>query len=488
MDLNSAGFGHMFPYSNIHELNIDWLLVTVKEMEAKVVSLEGRIAEAEQRIEDHEDRMQLLETEVATLKREWYEFKQYVENRFDELEQNIRNLFIELEAMIDAQFAQLEAEIDTKFTQLEHDINDQFTNLESELRLEIQNALRYIIDTCAEFTAKVTALEGRVAQIESDMQDCCITISGKLDEVLDALDQINPELREKVITQNGVYLAADEGTVGFWKVTVNVDTGTSVLVPLEVTANGTYNPETGTDGFSSVVVNVPQAGFTTQEKTATENGVVTPDAGYDGLSKVTVDVPQRAAEALTITQNGTTQTPAGKYYDPITVNVDSKYFAVYRSFGAYSEAAGLNSIDMTVDIDNGFVHNVKNLKISLIASLDVSSSNSSASGYVGRRLLLKPRSFMFIKNPEPVPPDSPFILNVEPLKVAETNKQINTTMSSLDMKQTPVTFALPVIDESNVKSIFLSVQPMFENTQESDSGVTVYANYWVGILIEGSFA
>ena len=170
------------------------------------------------------------------------------------------------------------------------------------------------------------------------------------------------------------------------------------------------------------------------------------------------------------------------------MNVDSKYFAVYRSFGAYSEAAGLNSIDMTVDIDNGFVHNVKNLKISLIASLDVSSSNSSASGYVGRRLLLKPRSFMFIKNPEPVPPDSPFILNVEPLKVAETNKQINTTMSSLDMKQTPVTFALPVIDESNVKSIFLSVQPMFENTQESDSGVTVYANYWVGILIEGSFA
>ena len=282
MDLNAQGFGHMFPYSNIHELNLDWLIAKVKELEERVTDLERRMAEAEARLDDHEQRITWLEAEFARLREEWEAFKAYIEDRFDQLEAEIRELFAELEARIDA-----------KFEQLKHQLEDRFTALESELKSQVQEILQYIIDTCAEFTDKVTRLTVRVENLEAGMEECCLTISGKLDEVLAALDEVNPELRELVVTQNGEYLASDEGATGYYKVVVNVEGSGAVQAVLEaltITANGTYTPPAGVDGYNEIIVDVPP-------------------------------VSDRVAEAKTITANGTTNTPAGKYYDPITVNV-----------------------------------------------------------------------------------------------------------------------------------------------------------------------
>ena len=67
-DMEMMGFGHMFPYSNIHELNLDWLLAKVKELEEKVLDLERRMEEAERRLDDHEVRIEYLEEEFAKLR------------------------------------------------------------------------------------------------------------------------------------------------------------------------------------------------------------------------------------------------------------------------------------------------------------------------------------------------------------------------------------------------------------------------------------
>ena len=331
MDLNAQGFGHMFPYANIHELNLDWLIAKVKELELRVTDLERRMAEAEARLDDHEARITWLEAELARLREEWEAFKAYIEDRFDQLEAEIRELF-----------AALEARIDAKFEQLKHQLEDRFTTLESELKTQVQEILQYIIDTCAEFTDKVTRLTVRVENLEAGMEECCLTISGKLDEVLAALDSVNPELREIVITQNGVYLASDEGASGYYKVTVDVTGGGGAQAVLEAitktyTANGSYTitPEQGVDGFNTVTitVNVPENTFSTQEKsvTVTSNGTqeVTPDAGKDGLTKVTIttNVPQRTAEPLNIEPTwGQQVINAGNntYFDPVTVTLEER--------------------------------------------------------------------------------------------------------------------------------------------------------------------
>ena len=383
MDVNQAGFGHMFPYANIHELNIDWVLTTVKDLEARTEQIEENIRQIFNTLDDHEQRLVALKQELTELRAAFEEFKveinarmdnfeaeirermtlfeETINNRLTAFESEVRQMIADFEQRVDdrmtqfensinTKFEQLEQSINTQFDNLEHSFNDRFTALESELRLEIQNNLKYLVDTCAEFTARVVTLEGRVSQIEADMQECCTTITGKLDEVIAELEKLNPSLVEKLITANGTYNALDEGATGFYRVVVDVPN--AVLRSVEFTTNGTYTPPTGVDGYNEVIVNLAM-----QEKTVTQNGEVTPDAGYEGLSKVIVDTPSvvnnqdktidvngsYTADAgytglgtvtvdvpapapviapLTVTDNGTYNAPAGTDgYSPVTVDV-----------------------------------------------------------------------------------------------------------------------------------------------------------------------
>ena len=65
-----------------------------------------------------------------------------------------------------------------------------------------------------------------------------------------------------------------------------------VTVPLNVSANGTYNPGEGVDGYSQVVVDVPAPQFVTETLNVSANGTYTPSEGVNGYSQVVVDVPQ----------------------------------------------------------------------------------------------------------------------------------------------------------------------------------------------------
>ena len=62
----------------------------------------------------------------------------------------------------------------------------------------------------------------------------------------------------------------------------------SILTSLNVTANGTYVPESGFDGFSQVNVNV-NVNPDLRPLSVSENGSYQPD-GFDGYSQVSVDV------------------------------------------------------------------------------------------------------------------------------------------------------------------------------------------------------
>ena len=383
-DLNGMGFGHMFPYSNLHELNIDWMLNAVKELEGKVSDLLTRMSEAEQKIDDHDERItnaeqrlddyqariEALEADFLALRAEWEAFKVEVNQRLDDFESEIRTLFADLSARIDAQFATLEAEINAKFAALEHKINDDFTALEAELRGMITTNLQYIIDTCADFTERVTRLTVRVEAIEENMDECCLTITGKLDDILTTLDTINPVLREIVITENGVYLSDTEGADGYYKVTVNVPP--AVLEQITITTNGTYTPPAGVDGYNSITVNTPTT-FETEEKSVTinTNGTtnVTPSSGKDAMTKVTVTTnvqPSLQQKTVTVTQNGTTNVTPDSGKDGLSkvvvnTNVPSNvynnhhYTAIGQSGSfkksKYNLPQSFSAVDVVLDAD-----------------------------------------------------------------------------------------------------------------------------------------
>ena len=120
--------------------------------------------------------------------------------------------------------------------------------------------------------------------------------------------------------------------------------GSSVLTPLDVTANGIYTPESGVDGFNQVDVNVnPDL----RPLSVNENGQYSPD-GFDGYSQVSVDVPAQYKDGkddfsggnlLALITHGT-EYLITNFYPPANTN----YLLKFRVIRVFSNPAVFGTI------------------------------------------------------------------------------------------------------------------------------------------------
>ena len=115
------GLFEQFPYSNFHELNLDWILQKIKELDEKVNSIEDRILKQANAYTDQQ---------IAILRRE-----------FNELE----NEFVVFKSDINAQFAAYTAKQDKAFADYQKLVNANIDLLEQEIRdarAELKTMLR----------------------------------------------------------------------------------------------------------------------------------------------------------------------------------------------------------------------------------------------------------------------------------------------------------------------------------------------------------
>lgn len=115
------GLFEQFPYSNFHELNLDWILKKIKELDEKVDSIEDRILKKANAYTDQQ---------IAGLKRD-----------FAELEAD----FAAFKSDINAQFAAYTAKQDKAFADYQKLVNAQISLLEQEIRdakAELQTLLK----------------------------------------------------------------------------------------------------------------------------------------------------------------------------------------------------------------------------------------------------------------------------------------------------------------------------------------------------------
>lgn len=119
------GLYEHFPYSNYHELNLDWILSKVKELQTDIDAINS-----------------------------WKET---------------------FSASINQQIANLIAQVNTEFNQLKADIEKEFTDYrtETDAKFEAQRAEtdKQFASLTDAVNARLTAFDGRIADIESKLAD-----------------------------------------------------------------------------------------------------------------------------------------------------------------------------------------------------------------------------------------------------------------------------------------------------------------------------
>lgn len=98
----------------------------------------------------------------------------------------------------------------------------------------------------------------------------------------------------------------------------------TVINPLSITENGTYQVPEGVDGYNPVSVNVPSVTPVLETLTVTENGTYTPESGVDGFNEVNVNVSSMPISTVISEFDFTSNTP---YYDTARQIDSTTWFA-----------------------------------------------------------------------------------------------------------------------------------------------------------------
>lgn len=115
------GLFEQFPYSNFHELNLDWILQKIKELDKKVDSIEDRILKEANAYTDQQ---------IAGLRRDFAE----LEADFTAFKSDINAQFAAYTAKQDKAFADYQKLVNAKIDLLEQEIRDARAELKTMLR------------------------------------------------------------------------------------------------------------------------------------------------------------------------------------------------------------------------------------------------------------------------------------------------------------------------------------------------------------------
>lgn len=142
------GLFEQFPYSNFHELNLDWILQKIKELDEKVDSIEDRIlqqanAYTDRKVAEVQAEFNALESEFNSFKADinaqfaayttkqdkaFADFQKLVNAQIDLLEQEIRDARAELQTLLKQANAYTDASIQMVLLQLPDIITKNIKN------------------------------------------------------------------------------------------------------------------------------------------------------------------------------------------------------------------------------------------------------------------------------------------------------------------------------------------------------------------------
>lgn len=189
------GLWEQFPYSNFHEMNLDWLIRIMKDHEDRIKALEKRIEEIKQEILDEvnailkefkEEILKELEERLIQFKQKMIEFfDNLLKEQLEPIKNDITNIFQQIEGL-DNRLTDLEDKVEEcckKMQEAIDEINEKLDDIEDKIT-SIRNDITTI-------QGDITAIQGDITTIQGDMN----TIQGDITTIQGNISTINSTIQ-----------------------------------------------------------------------------------------------------------------------------------------------------------------------------------------------------------------------------------------------------------------------------------------------------
>lgn len=138
-----------YPYTDMHELNLDWCIAKIKELDKRVDDITSEIAE-----QVYEEAVIYIDEHLADVINEFNALKRYVDESIYDMEQDFNGLnqqFIDLAGDFDT----LVAQTDYKLNQIRNYIDGQIAgvNLRTDSAIAANN--NYILGQLSQFLSQI---------------------------------------------------------------------------------------------------------------------------------------------------------------------------------------------------------------------------------------------------------------------------------------------------------------------------------------------
>lgn len=181
-----------YPYTNFHDLNMDWILQTLNSVNHDIQLLNEWKAEREARDEWLDESIADLNSKYEALVELYNTFVDEVNQRFDTLE-----------AQITAQVNQLEADVNARVQALEDQINRQLAALEAEIRAEMSAYKQEVNALLAVYNTRILDVEEGLDRIIDQLPEMFTIIdpyTGEENSIVNVIYEIVNKTKVSALT------------------------------------------------------------------------------------------------------------------------------------------------------------------------------------------------------------------------------------------------------------------------------------------------
>lgn len=188
-----------YPYTNFHDMNMDWILKTLNSVRDDINTLNEWKAEREIRDQWLDDSIEDLNTKYEALVNLYNTFVDEVNARFDALSEQITD-----------QVNALEASVNERVTALEAQINQQLADLAAELRAEVTAFKNEVNALLLVYNNRIVDVEQGLIRVENmipNMMNIIDPYTGEENTIVNVIYEIVNRTKQNALTAS-VYDAA----------------------------------------------------------------------------------------------------------------------------------------------------------------------------------------------------------------------------------------------------------------------------------------